>query len=1044
MATYIPGMTDYVPQFQPFQPDYNFLGNMLQNAQSKYDSNYNQLNQTYGTLLNSPMLRQDNLQQRDEFFKMIDQDIKKISGMDLSLQQNVDSANKVFDSFYQNKEMVKDMVYTKEYQKQLEIGENYRNCIDQDKCGGKYWDTGAQALHYKADEFKKANRQDTLAMSPGRFVPMINVDEKAMKYATDLLGKGGWAGVQAMTKSPDGRYNITLKNGKLLEIPLQQLLLSQYGKDQNIIDMYTTNAYVQRKGFVSQNTQRFGSEDAAENEYFRLADEHVSSVKAAVKEAQDLKNATNVKRQLVEQKIKTEGSTGHDDIADLFAAASVDDVAADEALKYHQENDKIADSIFEAGDNRNVRRQRVDALFARSLMNKEIANSATYVAALTGSEQYEADPYAKSYYDFSLDMAKQKDLYERMGEHEMYKATLDMAKQQALKEYEKRGAATGPQNEPTFVPDFPGTTTGDLNIENKEIRDFITQKSVNEQGSTEKYVSGYAATLMSIMNDPNAANNDKLAAGHAMNATFGTALYDDNGKLLKEGWDKTKKTFVDKRGNEYTDPQLYLKGRSDWRTLFDKAKLQNKNWGDLSDAQGAYLKGEGAKYIKAYEIEQEQQTAATNLFKANNNNVKEFAMTRRGEYLGSKIDGIPESDYWNTFFTTDGRIKSEAEFKADFIKTQKSKFKAPHYETGRYKEAQPQLVGGYNENDAAAIADKLYKKYDEVYTKVYNDGNAQGLDPNTKQKVPLVRALASNAAFQNFSGGKTSGAAVFETNSLYPASLAVRGTLTFANDVIANESSSMFVNGLANNTLDAKGNPSEDAKMAFNAYVEDVKAGRISEEDMGTTGQTAYMDVALGSPDYVGVNIRPSQKWIDSKKSKDKDAPNWADKITPEGFSVYTPKATAANDFTTAFKTQPYDMILNHQSKTITYPEGGSITINKRAPDGSFTVTGSTFAYVNGERVSVPLNNKIYPAGTSGQNIVVGIDTWLKKINDVNSMPAGDVNRQNLIFDPRQLPEIQRGLNQRAGDDDIGDRDLNEMFRSKLQLSATQMQNLNQ
>ena len=405
MASYILGISDYIPQFQPFQPDYNFLGNMLQNAQSKYDSNYNQLNQTYGTLLNSPMLRQDNMQQRDEFFKMIDKDIKKVSGMDLSLQQNVDSANKVFDSFYQNKEMVKDMVYTKEYQKQLEVGETYRNCLD---CDRKYSDISAQALHYKADEFKKANRQDTLTMSPGRFVPMINVDEKAVKYATDLLGKSGWAGVQAMTKSPDGRYNITLKNGKMLEIPLQQLLLSQYGKDQDIIDWYSTQSYVTRKGFVSQNAQRFGGEDAAENEYFRLADEHVNSIKAAVREAQDLKNATNTKRQLVEQKIKTEGSTGHDEIADLFAATSVDDVAADEALKYHQENEKIADSIFEAGDNRTVRRQRVDALFARSLMNKEIANSATYVAALTGSEDWAVDPYAKSYYDFSLDMAKQK------------------------------------------------------------------------------------------------------------------------------------------------------------------------------------------------------------------------------------------------------------------------------------------------------------------------------------------------------------------------------------------------------------------------------------------------------------------------------------------------------------------------------------------------------------------------------------------------------------------------------------------------------------
>lgn len=1043
MATYIPGMTDYVPQFQPFQPDYNFLGNMLQNAQSKYDNNYNQLNQTYGTLLNSPMLRQDNMQQRDEFFKMIDQDIKKVSGMDLSLQQNVDSANKVFDSFYQNKEMVKDMVFTKEYQKQLEIGDNYRNCIDQDKCGGKYWDIGAQALHYKADEFKKANRQDTLSMSPGRFVPMINVDEKAVKYATDLLGKSGWAGVQAMTKSPDGRYNITLKNGKMLEIPLQQLLLSQYGKDQDIIDMYNTNAYVQRKGFVAQNAQRFGSEDAAENEYFRLADEHVNSVKAAVREAQDLKNATNTKRQLVEQKIKTEGSTGDDDLAELFGATSVDDVAADEALKYHQENEKIADSIFEAGDNRAVRRQRVDALFARSLMNKEIANSASYVAALTGSEDWAPDPYAKSYYDFSLEMAKQKDLYERMDQHEMYKATLDMAKQQALKEYEKRGSAVGPENEPIFDPAFTGTSTGDLDVENKEIRDFITEKTVNEQGSTEKYISGYAATLLSTMADANASATDKQAARYAMKNTFGEVAYDKTGKVTKEGWDNNKKAFVDKLGNEIADPQLYLKGRSDWRTLFDKAKQQNENW-KISGPQGDYLKGEGAKYIKAYEAEQEQHSAASTLFKANNNNVKNYAMTKREEYLGGKVDGVAESDYWNTFFTPDGAIKSEAKFKEDFIKTQRSKFRAPHWETGRYKEAQPQLVGGYNANDAAAIADKLYKKYDEVYTKVYNGGNSKGVDPKTGQKLPVVEALASNAAFQNFSGGKTSGAAIFKTNSLYNASLGVRGTITFADDVAANESSSLFVNGIANNSLDAVGNPSEDAKMAYNAYIEDLKAGKLSKEDKGTTGQTAYMDVALGSPDYVGINIRPSQAWIDSKKSKDKDKPNWADNISPEGFSVYTPKATATNDFTTSFKTQAYDMILNHQAKTITYPEAGSVTINKRNADGSFTVTGSTFGYENGKRVSVPLLNKIYPAGTSGQNIVVGIDAWLKHINDVNSMPAGDINRKNLIFDPRQLPEIQKGLNQRAGDDDIQDKDLIEMFKSKLQLSSAQMQNLNQ
>ena len=37
MATYLNGNQDYIPQIQPFKPDYNFLGNILQTKQGKYD-----------------------------------------------------------------------------------------------------------------------------------------------------------------------------------------------------------------------------------------------------------------------------------------------------------------------------------------------------------------------------------------------------------------------------------------------------------------------------------------------------------------------------------------------------------------------------------------------------------------------------------------------------------------------------------------------------------------------------------------------------------------------------------------------------------------------------------------------------------------------------------------------------------------------------------------------------------------------------------------------------------------------------------------------
>jgi hypothetical protein len=157
MATYIQGLTDYIPQIQPFQPDYNFYGNVMQTRQNRYDDAKKQVSQLYGTLLNSPMLRESNIKRRDEYFKAIDQDIKKISGMDLSLQQNQDAALGAFKGFYDDKNMVNDMVKTKKAYSQIEKGKSLKNCTDPKKCGGQYWEPGMQKLYYKMDEFKNAS-----------------------------------------------------------------------------------------------------------------------------------------------------------------------------------------------------------------------------------------------------------------------------------------------------------------------------------------------------------------------------------------------------------------------------------------------------------------------------------------------------------------------------------------------------------------------------------------------------------------------------------------------------------------------------------------------------------------------------------------------------------------------------------------------------------------------------------------------------------------------------------------------------------------------
>ena len=72
MATYLQGVTDYIPEYQPFQPDFNFYGNYLQTKQNQYDSNYKALNNLYGQYFYADLTREPNIQKKDKLLKQID------------------------------------------------------------------------------------------------------------------------------------------------------------------------------------------------------------------------------------------------------------------------------------------------------------------------------------------------------------------------------------------------------------------------------------------------------------------------------------------------------------------------------------------------------------------------------------------------------------------------------------------------------------------------------------------------------------------------------------------------------------------------------------------------------------------------------------------------------------------------------------------------------------------------------------------------------------------------------------------------------------
>jgi len=245
MATYIQGQVDYISQLQPTEPNLAFDAQILQTKQAKYDANHKKVSDLYGSLLNASMTRSDNVQARDEFFKIINDDIKRMGGLDFSLDQNVQAAASVFQSIYTNDNIVKDMVWTKNYNNEVNRMEGFKNCLDEEKCGGTYWEEGEKYMQYKRMEFKNATASQALGMGDVQFIPSKNVMKEAMKIAKDA-----GLSIEIDELSADGNYMITTKNGMKLKSPLAALFNQTIGKNPQYAEMFKVKAYVDRNDWA--------------------------------------------------------------------------------------------------------------------------------------------------------------------------------------------------------------------------------------------------------------------------------------------------------------------------------------------------------------------------------------------------------------------------------------------------------------------------------------------------------------------------------------------------------------------------------------------------------------------------------------------------------------------------------------------------------------------------------------------------------------------------------------------------------------------------
>lgn len=148
MATYLPNITDVIPEPALFTPDFSFLDTMLRRRQGLYEQGFAQVNSAYN-FVNRNVTNPYSTKVRDTFLKQAQENLKNLSSLDLSQQQNVKSAASVFEPFVKNRGVLADMALTSHWDQQESIAESYRL-----KDGGKeYSDDNIKYVRMQREAF---------------------------------------------------------------------------------------------------------------------------------------------------------------------------------------------------------------------------------------------------------------------------------------------------------------------------------------------------------------------------------------------------------------------------------------------------------------------------------------------------------------------------------------------------------------------------------------------------------------------------------------------------------------------------------------------------------------------------------------------------------------------------------------------------------------------------------------------------------------------------------------------------------------------------
>lgn len=961
MATYIQGLTDYIPQIQPFKPDFNFYDKALARRQNMYDSAHKKLENMYGKLLYSTLSREDNIKKRDDFFKTIEQDIKKVSGYDLSLAQNQEIATSIFEPLVNDKSITHDMAFTKHVQNEMSRAETFKNCNDPKKCNGQYWDEGVMELMYKLDDYSKASKEDALKMTAPSFTPFINVTERALAWAKEM---------NLVVDSVDpntGQYIVKRRNGEELMIPLMNMYMSVFGKNPDIQAVYKTNAYLNRKGYIQQNLAKYGNdENKAEDAYFsEVMNTTLKKLQEDAKEGSDIAGKVKTKSDAITNKAKREGVSLSDPLIEDWYNSKEESVVANDVSDYYQQlKDRIANLPNNTKD-RNALRREIESFVGQGLLNKDLANAAyNFGKANNSITSIEANPYTIRAYESSLRIQEAMFKYNLDLDKAVKVAEIEITKEMALGFL--NGGLPGDYDGTVEAPGPGGSTPEGVDTY------AIAQGEATKAGQSmlikqKEYISntiGYLHSEASKADTP----AEREHAKNELKSILGD-FYDQASNTFKaDGINYNN--FSDIKFNPTSVNQFYIQSRN--------VVKRNQN---IYSSLASNVASISQSYDQYYKI----RDGYRNVIFKNNDAVMKYAMSST-------------------------EVENKVNFRSMFTKTGDGKYALVDEKTYvNNMRNLPMEKGIFTTGNKEKYWKEKYQENLALYKQLY-----------TSEKVPGITAPYGMGYGSGMTANKISWTADYNA----PAKFANQALISFYNNAMYVGDGSYKVITGTDHTADEYANKDVSdayAKSVFNNFVFDLRSTkyRTNEQKKGApSAKVTYSDVAANNGNLVAVsltNINP--EWLKSKATGKKGAEMVfgipLNEAINQGITVYLDKGAANNIFTNQYKVKPGDVYLaSGEAYNITRQNGGNVSIRKT--DQGYFVDGTMYGYdANGKKNSFNVS-KLFESTLSGDAL---INEWTRALNEqdkanINYLKSGALPK--IRSEAELMKVINQGLSPQA------------------------------